>query len=203
MDQWLPLFPLQTVLFPNGVLPLRIFETRYIDMVRECMRNDRPFGVVAIRTGAETGPPAEPETIGCMAHIMHWDMQVGGLLQIRTVGGMKFRILQTRTLKDGRLEAQIIPVADDVAAATSSAHVACATALRRITNDFDERIGDDDALAYPFAKPLRFDEVGWVANRWSEILPIPLKARQKLLELVDPGSRLSIIYTYLQQHQIL
>ena len=200
---WLPLFPLQTVLFPDGVLPLRIFETRYIDMVRECMRLEKPFGVVAIREGSETGGAAEPEAVGCIAHIVEWDMEAGGLLMIRTHGGARFRIAATRVLADNRLEAQVEHLAADRVLPPSVAHVECAKTLKLITDDFAQRESKDKEFAFPFAKPLRFDDAGWVANRWCEILPIPLKARQKLLELDDPESRLSVIYSYLQQQKIL
>ena len=200
---WLPLFPLQTLLFPDGILPLRIFETRYIDMVRECMRLDRPFGVVAISSGAETGASAEPESIGCVANIIDWDMAAGGLLTIRTRGQRRFRILVTRVLADQRLEAQVAMLDADLPAAPDAMHVHCATALKQVSDDFDQRALQDPQYADIFARPLRFDDAGWVANRWCEILPISLKARQKLLEVDDPTTRLSIIFAYLQQHKIL
>lgn len=202
-DNWLPLFPLQTVLFPDGMLPLRIFETRYIDMVRECMRLDKPFGVVAIREGDETGSAAEPEAIGCIARIIEWDMEVGGLLMIRTQGGARFRVIATRVLADNRLEAQVEHLPADPLCAPGTTHVECANTLKMVTDDFAQREATDKEFAFPFAKPLRFDDAGWVANRWCEILPIPLKARQKLLEVDDPELRLSVIHTYLQQQQIL
>lgn len=202
-QDWLPLFPLQTVLFPDGVLPLRIFETRYIDMVRECMRLERPFGVVAIRSGSETGPGAELETVGCIASIVAWDMQPGGLLMIRTRGEHRFRIGASRVLADQRREAQVALLPLDEATAPSAMHVRCATSLKLVTDDFEQRATQDPQYADMFAMPLRFDEAGWVANRWCEILPIPLKARQKLLEVDDPRVRLSIIFAYLEQHKIL
>ena len=200
---WLPLFPLQTVLFPDGVLPLRIFETRYIDMVRECMRLNKPFGVVAIREGTETGDAAEPEEVGCIAHIVEWDMEVGGLLMIRTQGGARFRAIATRVLADNRLEAQVDYLPADPLHPPGTPHVECAKTLKLVTDDFAQREAKDKEFAFPFARPLRFNEAGWVANRWCEILPIPLKARQKLLEVDDPAMRLSVIHTYLQQQQIL
>lgn len=200
---WLPLFPLQTVLFPDGLLPLRIFETRYIDMVRECMRLEKPFGVVAIRDGSEIGAAAGPEAIGCIARIIEWDMEAGGLLMIRTQGGLRFRITATRVLADNRLEAHIEYLPADQLLPPSVAHVECAKTLKLITDDFSQREAKEKDFSFPFAKPLRLDDAGWVANRWCEILPLPLNARQKLLELDDPEGRLSIIYTYLQQQKIL
>src|SRR5688572_2943404 len=102
-DSWLPLFPLKTVLFPDGILPLKVFEARYIDMVRECMKNNVPFGVVLIRSGQEVGAAAVPEEVGCLAHITGWDMQNPGVMMLRTLGGDRFRIIETRHLPDQRL----------------------------------------------------------------------------------------------------
>lgn len=200
---WLPLFPLQTVLFPDGILPLRIFETRYIDMVRECMRLDKPFGVVAIREGNETGQAAQPESIGCTAAIFHWDMEAGGLLMISTRGGLRFRIRETRVLADQRLEARVDYLDADPAVALRPEQTDCGDALKAITDDFDQRVGRNNAQDYPFALPLRLDEAGWVANRWSEILPLALKTQQELMELNDPAMRLTLIQACLEQQQIL
>lgn len=202
---WLPLFPLHTVLFPAGLLPLKVFEARYIDMVRECMKKNRPFGVVRIKSGQEVGVAAEPEAVGCLAHIEQWDMQDLGVLLLRTKGGDRFRILETRILPDQRLEARIELIAPDSAVEVTDMQVNCATALKLVIDDINlkGRIKQPDAFVSPFALPLQFDQAGWVANRWCEILPIPLKARQKLLELEDAQSRLTIVHQYLQQHKII
>ncbi len=204
-DSWLPLFPLKTVLFPEGVLPLKVFEARYIDMVRECMRRDAPFGVVQIKAGQEVGMAAEPESVGCLAHISSWDMEVPGVMMLRTLGGERFRILETRVLTDQRLEAQVDMIAPDEPASVSDVHVACATALKLVIDDVNAkgRAQQDEAFISPFSQPVRLDSASWVANRWCELLPITLKARQKLLELDDAQIRLSIVHQYLQQHQIL
>lgn len=204
-DTWLPLFPLKTVLFPDGVLPLKVFETRYVDMVRECMKHDAPFGVVLIRAGQEVGAAAEPEEVGCLAHIAQWDMPSLGVMLLRTRGGERFRILETRILADQRLEARIEMLAPDQDVPVSNMHATCAKTLKIIIDDVNAKgqVEHGDAFDSPFAHPARLDSAGWVANRWCEILPIPLKARQKLLELDDAESRLSIVYQYLQQHKII
>ena len=88
------LFPLQTVLFPEGLLPLRLFEQRYLEMAKTCLREDRPFGVCRIREGPEVGAPATPEDVGCLARIAHWDMQQLGVLNIVAQGTQRFRILE-------------------------------------------------------------------------------------------------------------
>lgn len=201
---WLPLFPLKAVLFPRGVLPLRVFETRYIDMVRDCMKSGRAFGVVLIKSGQEVGAGAEPETIGTLAHITHWDMQDAGVLLLRTQGGQRFRILETRVAQDQRLEAQIELLPADTDGAFDDIHVQCATALKAVIDKVLSKLRSEhgDDFDSPFSEPMALDSTAWVANRWCELLPIPLKARQKLLELDDARMRLNIVHQYLKQHKI-
>lgn len=198
---WLPLFPLDTVLFPGGVLPLKIFEARYIDMVRDCMKRDAPFGVVRIKSGKEVGAAAEPDRIGCLARIVEWDMPELGLLMLQTSGGQRFRILETRVLADQRIEARTELIADDAEVPASMELVACARALKTVIEDITEAAGGSGFQ--PFPAELRLDSACWVANRWCEILPISTLARQKLLELNDAQSRLSIVHQYLLQHGII
>ena len=204
-DMWVPLFPLKTVLFPGGRLPLKVFEIRYIDMVRECMKHDAPFGVALIKSGQEVGAPAEPETIGCLAHISQWDMTSPGVMKLRIEGSERFRIIETRVLTDNRLEARVHMLAADSEIEISTMHVECAKSLKLVIDDIEAKgeAGPGTAFDSPFARPIRLDSAGWVANRWCEILPIPLKARQKLMELDDAHSRLTIVHQYLQQHQII
>lgn len=204
-DTWLPLFPLKSVLFPGGILPLKVFETRYIDMVRECMKNNVPFGVVLIKSGPEVGAAAEPEDVGCLAHIIDWDMPTLGVMMLRTMGGESFRIQETRVLPDQRLEARIDMLPPDLPEPVSEIYLSCAQALKIVIDGIEAkgRLEHGPSFVSPFVPPIRLDNAGWVANRWCEILPIPLKARQKLLEVGDAQSRLSIVFQYLQQHRIL
>lgn len=203
-SDWLPLFPLKTVLFPRGVLPLRVFEARYIDMVRECMKTGQPFGVVLIKSGQEVGTAAEPEAVGSLADITHWDMQDTGVLLLRVQGGQRFRILETRVLADQRLEARIELLPADTDGALDDQHLQCATALKAVMDNVLAKLKSEHGADFdsPFSEPLAFDSTTWVANRWCELLPIPLKARQKLLELDDARTRLNIIHQYLKQHKI-
>ena len=205
LPPWLPLFPLHAVLFPNGILPLKIFEARYIDMVSSCMKQAQPFGVVLIREGQEVGA-ATPEAIGCLAHIVQWDMHGDGLLTLRTEGGRRFRILEQR-LSGQLLEARIELLPAELPRAIPDRHQTCADTLQRVVDEIESkgRAADPNRDSYcsPFARPLQLTDAGWVANRWCEILPIPLKARQKLLELDDAASRLAIVDQYLRQHHIL
>lgn len=201
---WLPLFPLKTVLFPRGVLPLRVFEARYIDMVRVCMKSGQPFGVVLIKSGQEVGMAAEPETVGTLADITHWDMQDAGVLLLRVQGSQRFRILETRVLPDQRLEARIELLPADIEGPLDDQHLQCATALKAVMDNVLAKLRSEHGADFdsPFSEPLAFDSTTWVTNRWCELLPIPLKARQKLLELDDARTRLNIIHQYLKQHKI-
>ena len=203
-ENWLPLFPLNTVLFPDSILPLKVFETRYIDMVRNCMKKDAPFGVVLIKSGQEVGAAAEPENVGCLAHITNWDAPQLGVLLLRTQGGTRFRILETRAHKDQHLEARV-EMLDNIASVTKKEHAACATTLGLMIHDITSKGRAEQGADFenPFTETLQLNDAGWVANRWSEILPIPLKAKQKLLALDDPQIRLTIIDQYLQQHHII
>lgn len=205
-QSWIPLFPLNTVLFPGGVLPLKVFETRYMDMLRECMKHQQQqFGVVLIKSGQEVGAAAEPEDFGCLTQIVEWDMQDLGVMMLRTVGSQRFRILQRRVLADRRQEAQIELIAADRPGKPDQIHLECAALLKLVIDDINTqgRSAHGSDYASPFAVPLQFNNAGWVANRWCEILPIPLKARQALLETIDGNQRLGIVHQYLLQHDII
>lgn len=205
LTNWMPLFPLNAVLFPGGVLPLRVFETRYIDMVRECLKNESPFGIIKIKSGQEVGMAAQPEQVGCLARITQWDMQDLGVLLISLQGEEKFRIVETRVLRDQRLEARVDVMPTETAAPITDMHLSCATALKLVIEDINLRGAREQGATFvsPFAQPAQLDDTAWVANRWCEILPIPLAARQKLLELESAENRIAIVHQYLQQHKII
>jgi Lon protease-like protein len=186
----LPIFPLGTVLFPDGTLPLRIFETRYMDMTRECMRGSQPFGVCLIREGAEVGAPAVPEAVGTLAHIVDWDMRELGVLALRARGGERFRIRTLRTTRQGLVRAAVERIAREQDGSIQPRHAACARLLRLIVAD---------QPAGTFAEPHRFESAAWVGHRLCEVLPMPAAARQKLLELDDGSERLEILRRFLEQ----
>jgi uncharacterized protein len=201
----LPLFPLHTVLFPGGLLPLKIFEARYLDMARECLREKTPFGVCLLKSGGEVALPDEPsvpEAIGCLAEIDQCDVETFGMLLIRAQGTRRFRLLSHRAQHDGLLVGMAEPLPDDIPLEGSEALArfgACAEVLERIIATIRER----DAASVPFAEPFRFDDPTWVSNRLAEVLPIALRARQKLMELNDAGARIEVVHHYMQQHQLL
>ena len=186
----LPLFPLGTVLFPGGVLPLRVFETRYVDMMRECMRAGQPFGVCLIKEGPEVGAPAVPHAIGCLASITDFDMQQPGVLNIVTRGAGRFRVLDTFAQANRLVRARAEAIPDDPAAAVPLAFSVCALTLRAILPELP---------AGMIATPHQFDDATWLSNRLAEILPIQALAKQRLMELPDALTRLEIIHTFLAQ----
>lgn len=209
------LFPLSTVLFPEGVLPLRVFEARYMDMVRDCMRDSTSFGVCLV-TNSRAGADVAPTTVevGCLARIVAWDMQQLGLLQIRTIGGERFRLLASEPQPNGLLVGEIDLIEPDDDQPVASEHQPCVELLTRIIDDMSAQAAEkrrtDEAAAEvstlpqaPFEPPYRMKSSAWVSNRLCEVLPVPLKAKQKLMELTDGATRLEIVHTYLKQHSVL
>lgn len=192
--QDLPIFPLNTVLFPGGVLPLRVFETRYMDMTRDCLKSERPFGVCLIRNGKEVGTAAEPEAVGCLAHITSWDMEQLGLLQLHTRGGQRFRILGSTVAPQGLRRAHVELIADEADAALPEQFGALADLVRMVVADNDKAL---------FAEPHAFESASWIGYRLSEILKVPLAAKQKLLELDGALPRLEILYKFLEQRGLV
>jgi uncharacterized protein len=186
-----PLFPLGTVLFPDGLLELKIFEARYLDLMSRCLRERIPFGVVALRSGREArsaaGEAVQLYEIGTFAELIEIDSAQAGILLVRCRGRQRFIVGATRQERDGLWLAETTPVPDDPVVAPSASH---ADAVKSLA----------DAIAAlsaqgvePFLSPHRFDDAGWVANRWCEILPLPLEVRQRLMTLADPLARLEVV----------
>lgn len=190
----IPLFPLHTVLFPNGVLSLKLFEARYLDMAARCMRANAPFGVCLIQEGGEVGNPAVPYETGTVARIADWDMSQPGLLFITCRGGERFSIVSRNIHPDRLQTAQVEVLAEPSVEAVPDDLQGLLPLLRAIVTDAGDEM---------FPPPHRFDDASWVGYRLAEILPIPVQARQRLLELNDPISRLEIIHAYLLQHQLI
>jgi Lon protease-like protein len=193
----LPLFPLRTVLFPGGLLALKVFEARYLDLVAECLRRGRPFGVVCLVHGTEVrdaaAPPVRFEPIGVLARLLEVDSEHAGVLQVRCIGGRRFRLDGAAVQQaDGLWLGRAALLADD-------ACVAPVAALRASVQALDEAITTLRARgSLPFALPHRLDDTGWVANRWCEILPLTLADKQALMALDDPLQRLQRVHDYLR-----
>ncbi|QGW81386.1 peptidase S16 [Variovorax paradoxus] len=195
----LPLFPLGTVLFPGGVLPLRIFEVRYLDMVGKCRKADAPFGVVSLTSGSEVrkaGADAESfAAIGTLAVIREFESPQSGLLQIECVGTQRFRVRRTELQKYGLWVAEVEAVIADAAIEIPDDLQHTATALRRLVDTLEERrrAQGTEAVRLPMGEPYQFNDCGWVANRWCELVPMQLELRQRLMELESPLMRLELV----------
>jgi uncharacterized protein len=197
----LPLFPLRTVLFPGALLGLKVFEARYLDLVADCMRTQQPFGVVCLRQGSEAGPSKdtpELEAAGVLAHIDEVDAEQPGILRVQCSGGQRFRLQAAATQRDNGLwQAPVQLLAPDPLRMPGPAMLQTVTALAEAIKKLQERDAE------PFAQPYRLDDAGWVANRWCELLPIALGAKQKLMELDDPVIRLSLVDGYLRDKKVV
>ena len=190
----IPLFPLNTVLFPGGVLPLRLFEQRYLDMAAACMKENKPFGICLIDEGGETGKAARPHAVGTLAEIINWEMEQLGILQITTRGQQRFRILEQEVGANQSLSARVEVILNNGPLPLPEEAKCLLPLLQRIIKDLGpERIPE----------PHLFDEAEWVSYRITEVLPIQNLAKQKLLELEDPISRLEILEKYLIQRNLL
>jgi len=190
-----PLFPLNTVLFPGGRLGLKIFEARYLDLVADCLRERRPFGVVALRSGQEVRRPEEQiafETIGVLAELVEVDSIQPGILQLRGRGTQRFQVERSRQQADGLWLAHTHLLPDDEPVAPAPAQHETVRGLANAIASLKAQ-GTE-----PFDTPYHFEQAGWVANRWCEILPIPLAAKQKLMELPDPLARLALVDEFLR-----
>lgn len=189
----LPLFPLGSVLFPGGKMALKIFEQRYLEMAKSCLKTQAPFGVVLIREGEEVGVPAVPETVGTLAYVTDWDMQNLGVLQLRVEGAERFKLLSQSIMKDGLIIGQVSMLPDDMHADCSE-HAACAEFLRKVFVQIDSA---------DIANPQRFDDAGWVGYRLTELLPFNNAVKQKILELTDARMRLEILYRFLVDQRLV
>ena len=177
----IPLFPLATVLFPGGPLPLRIFEIRYIDLVGRCLREGSGFGVVLIVEGAEAGGHATTREIGTYARIVDFSQEAGGLLGIRAVGERRFRILACRRERDGLNVAQVewLPV-ERVAALPDE--------FAELGPLLESALGELAELYLGMERHPQ--DAAWVSARLAEILPVPMHHKQHCLELDDPVERI-------------
>lgn len=191
----LTLFPLGCVLLPGGVLPLRIFEARYNDMVRECMRNDLAFGVCRITKGNEVGVQAEYEPIGCAAKITDFDTEQPGILRIRAIGQKVFKVVSANVDQQGLVRAQVVYSEPEADAAVPAEYAFCQEALTQI-------IAQVDQAQEHFEKPYDFASAAWVSHRLTEVLPLSGESKQLLLQMQAPLERLKLLNQVLLQHSM-
>jgi Lon protease-like protein len=188
-----PLFPLRTVLFPGGQLALRIFEPRYLDMVRECTRQDSGFGICLILQGREAGAPAIPTAVGTVARITDFHTGDDGLLAIVVEGGARFRVVRSRARSDGLLRGSVALWPPD-----PLQQVPVELALLQ---SIAERLVETMAPHFRQVPRSAYDDAGWVGFRLAELLPLDVEEQQHLLELTDPLQRLTELRDMLPRFQ--
>lgn len=184
-DTSLPLFPLRTVLVPGAALGLRVFEPRYLDLVRECGRRGSGFGICLILDGEEAGTPATPAGVGTEARIEDFDTGPDGLLTLRVRGARRFHVRRTRVRDSGLIIADVDWCAADPVIDLQPEHALLGVVLRKILEHID---GADQAFPEP-----HFDDAAWVGWRLAELLPLEQPHRQQLLQLDDPDERLETL----------
>jgi Lon protease-like protein len=188
------LFPLSVVLYPQGLLPLKIFEQRYMEMTKVCIRDDIPFGVCLIRAGHEVGETALPYESGCTARILQWDMPQVGMFHLRTQGEQRFRIIKQWTDSFGLLhgEVELTPPPSMVAIPTQHQK------LVKLLQNVMPKVGLEH-----FPVPPQLEDAAWVGYRLLEVLPFTNPVKQQLLEHDDPVARLKFIGEFLEANQIV
>jgi uncharacterized protein len=189
-----PIFPLQTVLYPGSMLPLRIFEVRYMDMAKACLKDKSPFGICLIRQGQEVVAPAIPERVGCLARIADCDMEELGILKVRAEGLERFRIVSSEVNPQGLIVGEIEKHGPEAGGVDAPGLAESVEFLRKLIAG----IG-----AERFAQPLRFDDATWVSFRLAEILPLRNDVKQKLLELTDSTLRMAVLHRFLRQQKLV
>ncbi|NKF22395.1 LON peptidase substrate-binding domain-containing protein [Solimonas marina] len=185
----IPIFPLGTVLYPAGLLPLRIFEPRYVDMTKACIADDSVFGVCLIRAGFEVGTPAIPCEIGCTARIAEWDVPEPGLFTLSASGESVFRLLDRRTQVDGLIVGTVELREPAEPVGVPGAQQWMVELLQKLTIELGEQ---------RFPQPSRFDDASWVAYRLLELMAITPERKQRLLELNDPLAVLTEVATLIR-----
>ena len=210
----LPLFPLGTVLFPDGMLPLQIFEVRYLDMIGKCHKTGAPFGVVSLTEGGEVRKPADPSgksttpsgdgfaheafnLVGTLATITAFSVPQPGLMVIQCRGVQRFGISRHEKLKHGLWVADVARLQADLPVAIPADLQKAADALGKLIQKLQERDVPGDQM--PLLAPYRLDDCGWVANRWCELLPLPQELKQRLMELDNPLLRLELVCDILER----
>jgi Lon protease-like protein len=189
----LPLFPLNAVLFPGSPLSLRIFEPRYLDLVRDCSRTGSGFGVCLILEGREAGEPAVPAAIGTLARINDFYTLPDGLLGIGAIGGERFQVATTRVRDNGLVHGEVRIWPDEPAIEVPPEHGLLATILERLL----EQLGG----AHARVERQCLDDASWVGFRLAELLPLGQSEKQHLLQMTDPLRRLVQLQHYLPRFQ--
>ena len=198
----LPLFPLKTVLFPGRLLPLKVFEQRYIDMTKACLKDEQPFGVCLLTRGEEVAQRDQAAAdaavafalIGTQARIVSWDMPQLGILHLKTEGGTRFQVQSSSVADDGLVVAQVTLLPPEPALKLPEAFAPLASLLELMI----DRAGPEN-----FAAQLALDDASWVGYRLAELLPLPLAIKQSMLEINDSVVRLNVLAQFLKQQGLV
>ena len=213
----LPLFPLGTVLYPGGLLPLQIFEVRYLDMIGKCHKTDAPFGIVSLTEGSEVRKPSKSvlksanpsddgfaqesfNAVGTLAKIIEFSNPQSGLMVIQCVGIHRFTITRRNKLKHGLWIADVVRIEEDMQVKIPHDLQKCADALGKLIKGLLH--GDTPPDKMPMLPPYHLEDCSWVANRWCELLPLPVNVKQRLMELDNPLLRLELIGDILERSGI-
>ena len=197
-----PLFPLGTVLFPDGVLPLQVFEVRYLDMISRCITDGTPFGVVLLTQGGEVRTPEGQERFvqsGTLASVQENISSEPGLLQVSCRGGSRFKVVSSERRVNGLWMAAIELVEDDKSIPIPSELQGASDALDKVLASLHEV----PEHRWPVMPPFKMDDCGWVANRWCDLLPLPSQQKHSLLMLDNPVIRLELMHDVLDEHGLI
>ncbi|MCI0508163.1 MAG: LON peptidase substrate-binding domain-containing protein [Gammaproteobacteria bacterium] len=189
----IPIFPLHTVLFPRGALPLRIFEPRYLDMISTCMKGGSGFGICLIREGSEVGKAADTYEIGTLSEISYFNMDASGMLCITAQGKQRFHILSKSVQPNQLTVADVELLPNETEQKIPGAYLPAVEILRKLL----------DQLGYPFARlEKHYEDAGWVSGRLAELLPLRLEHKQYLLQMHDPLQRLERLWQLMEELEL-
>ena len=185
MTPTISIFPLNLVMFPEMILPLRVFETRYLDMVSACLRHNTGFGINLIHAGNEVGSPADVFAVGTYSRIIDWDREDNGLLAIKVCGEQRFRIIESAAQPDNLIRARIEWIDNDAGTAVPRGYGILQEMLAGLHRQY--RSGEDLQAR---------DDAAWLGYRLAELLPLPLRRKQDLLEMQDANTRLEVLQSW-------
>ena len=195
-----PLFPLKTVLFPGGMLPLKVFEQRYVEMTKACLKDEKPFGVCLLKEGDEVarpGPKARaPDfaAIGTLARITACDVPQLGIFHLKTEGGTRFQVQSHNIAENGLVVGQVTTIPPEPTVALPESYQPLAALLELLI----KRVGREHFAADP-----KLDDASWVSYRLAELMPLPLAIKQSMLEINDSEVRLRALAQFLKQQGLL
>jgi len=195
----MPLFPLGTTLYPDGVIDLKIFEVRYLDMIKSCVKDKAPFGIVTLDQGAEVRTPTEKISfarVGTLANITHFDAVQPSLFVIQCSGSQRFTIRGCERRKNGLWVADVEVMEDDPFIPIPKELQVAADTLKKVIDSMKMQGVSEDQM--PFTQPHVLDDCGWVANRWCELLPLSAGQKEHLLGLSNPRLRLDLVFDFLE-----